>query len=117
MKNIKHHTILVTSHDENSLSLIRNEIAVIFSLYMEAKNGHQLISPIVPSLINKFCSFFIAPDGSKEGYDASEDGNIIRKKILEFLNSLNDSDGEHIVKFVELCYGTENGEAMILNHN
>ena len=84
---------------------------------MEAKNGQQLISPIIPSLINRFCSFFIAPDGSKEGYDASDDGDIIRRKTLDFLNSLADMNGENNIRFVEVCYGSEDQKAVVLSNN
>ncbi|TAH24879.1 MAG: hypothetical protein EAZ07_08430 [Cytophagales bacterium] len=84
---------------------------------MEAKNAQQLVSPIIDSLINKYCSFFIAPDGSKEGYDASDDNDRVRKKITDFLNTLIESDGSNSVKFVEVYYGTDESLAGIENNN
>jgi hypothetical protein len=107
MRNIKHHSIIVTSNDKESLILVRNEILRLYKLNMEAKNGGQLVSPIVDSLINKFSSFFIAPDGSKEGYDASDDGDRVRKKIVDFLNSLQEPDGSNGIRFVEVSYGDD----------
>lgn len=117
MKNIKHHAIIVTCNDKESLVLVRNEILRLYKSNMEAKNANQLVSPIIDSLINKFCSFFISPDGSKEGYDASDDGDRIRKKIVEFLNSLADADGSNSIKFVEVAFGNDEGTATIEANN
>ena len=117
MKNIKHHSIIVTSNDFSTLELVRKEIVFLFGKNMEARQGEQLISPIIPSLINKFCSFFIAPDGSKEGYDASDDADLIRRKTLDFLNSLSERNGENAVRFVEVCYGADDQKAMVLSNN
>lgn len=117
MKNIQHHSIIVTCNDKESLALVRNEVLRLYKSNMEAKNSNQLVSPILDSLINKFCSFFIAPDGSKEGYDASEDGNRIRKKIVEFLNSLAEADGSNSIKFVEVSFGNDAGTAAVENYN
>lgn len=84
---------------------------------MEAKNGYQLVSPIVDSLINQFCTFYIVPDGSKEGYDASEDGDIIRRMIIDLISQQKDENGENPFKFIEVCYGADDGSASILHHN
>ena len=117
MKNIQHHAIIVTSNDKESLGLVRNEVLRLYKSNMEAKNSSQLVGPIIDSLINKFCSFLIAPDGSKEGYDASEDGNRIRKKIVEFLNSIAEADGSNTIKFVEVEFGNDERTARVVNHN
>ena len=117
MKNIKHHAIIVTCNDKESLALIRIEVLRLYKSTMEAKNGHQLVSPIIDSLINKFCSFFIAPDGSKEGYDASDDGDKVRKKIIEFLNSLAEPNGSNPIKFVEVFFGSDEGLAAVEANN
>ncbi len=117
MKNIKHHAIIVTCNDKESLELVRSEVMRLYKSIMEAKNGEQLVSPIIESLINKFCSFFIAPDGSKEGYDASDDGDKVRKKIVEFLRSLAETDGTCPIKFVEVFFGSDGGLASIENNN
>ena len=84
---------------------------------MEAKRGASLVSPMVESLINNFCSFFIAPDGSKEGYDASEDGDRIRELVIELIETEKALDGQNPIRYVEVFYGDDNNEAKILNHN
>ena len=84
---------------------------------MEAKKGSQLISPLVDSLINNFSTFFIVPDGSKEGYDASDDGDRIRKMVIELINDDIAEDGSNEIRYVELFYGDDLQEAKIINHN
>ena len=117
MKNIRHHTIIITGNDKAKLERLRNEIINLYKEKMEAKKGFTLVSPIVDSLINNFCTFFIAPDGSKEGYESSEDGDIIRKYVIELLKKQKDADGEDLFRFVEVFYGDDNKECRILNHN
>ena len=84
---------------------------------MEAKNGFQLISPIVGSLISGYYTFFIAPDGSKEGYDLSDDGDRIRAKVIELLESFATNDGTYPVSYVELFYGDDSLPPEVLKHN
>ena len=84
---------------------------------MEAKRGASLVSPLVESIINNFFSFFIAPDGSKEGYDASDDGDKIRKLIIELIEKSKNADGYNPFRYAEVCYGDDNYESKILSHN
>jgi len=84
---------------------------------MEAKNGFQLISPIVASLIGGYYTFFIAPDGSKEGYDLSDDGDMIRTKVIELLESYKTNDTTFPVSYVEFFYGDDFLSPQVIRHN
>lgn len=114
MRNIKHHGIIVTINDIKLAEKIKSEISFLYKKNMEAKNGNELISPIVPSLINNYYTFFIAPDGSKEGYDLSDDGDNIRDKTVALLNAYRALDGTFPVNYVELFYGDDNLPPSIL---
>lgn len=116
MKNIIHHTIIVTVKDLKLAEKIKSEISFLYKKNMEAKNGFELISPIVPSLINNFYSFFICPDGSKEGYDLSDDGDNIRAKTILLLNAYKSKDEESGINYVELSYGNDNESPQILKY-
>ncbi len=117
MKNIKHHTIAITSNDKSQLDALRNKLISIYKDKMEAKKGSQIISPIIESLINSFCTFYIVPDGSKEGYDASEDGDTVRKSICELIETYKQPDGENIFRYIEVSYGADDATAAIIRHN
>ncbi len=116
MRNIKHHVIIVTVNDFKLAEKIKNDISILYKKNMEVKNAHELISPITPSLINNFYSFFIAPDGSKEGYDLSEDGDNIREKIVTHLKSYKGDGFSVPVNFVEIFYGDDKLKPEILNY-
>ena len=73
---------------------------------MEASNGSQLVSEIKESIVNNYHSFFIVPDGSKEGYDASDDGDIIRERLIEFMQPLTTSEAYHL-SYAEISYGAD----------
>lgn len=117
MKNIKHHTIAITASDKVQLEALRGKVINIYKEKMEAKKGFQLVSPIIESLINNFCTFYIAPDGSKEGYDASDDGDIIRKSITTLIESYKQADGENPFRYVEIAYGADDNSSQIISHN
>ncbi len=108
---------MITAHDQKLAEDLRKKIAELYKKNMEAKNGFQLISPVVQSLINNYFTFFIAPDGSKEGYDLSEDGDRVRQKVVELLESYQTTDGTFPVSYAELFYGDDTAPAKILHHH
>jgi hypothetical protein len=98
----------VTVHDPKLASNLHKLISELYKKNMEAKNGYQLISPIMPSLINNYHTFMIVPDGSKEGYDLSEDADTVRQKAIGLLDVFKSENGEHAVDYVEVYYGDDN---------
>lgn len=99
MGYIKHNAIIVTG-DSYPEAQLRFELA-----YQKAKELFgDLVSNIVPALINGYQSFFIAPDGSKEGWDLSDEYDKKRKEFMDFLDSLAYSDGSNAIKFVNVSF-------------
>ena len=58
-------------------------------------------SPICPPQVNGERSFFIPPDGSKEGWSDSDKGDERRNEFVEWLRS------EGQVHWVEVCYAED----------
>ena len=108
MGYIKHHAIVITSWDEKLIRKARRKAKQIF--------GKQ-VSGIVPSVINAYDSFFIGPDGSKEGRDDSHSGDANREKFIAWVKKQAYSDGSNSLSFAELFYGEDEGKAEILDHN
>jgi hypothetical protein len=117
MRNIVHHAIVITSNEKDKIELVRNKAFELYGLHMETKNGKALVGPLTIGLINNFYTFLICPDGSKEGYDTSDDGDIVRNKICSFIESLQETTGTNPVNYVEVSYGADDGTAKIINHN
>lgn len=102
MGYIKHHAIAVTSWDE-IITKAHEEAVRIF--------GH-LVTPIIDSGMNSYQSFFIAPDGSKEGWELSNEGDHNREEFIKFLKA----ECEY-ASYCEFYYGEDNGRSEIENHN
>jgi len=73
----KHHAILVTDVDEVQIRKMHKAAQKIFK--------HQLVSEIVPAISNGYITFMIAPDGSKEGWETSNEHDDKREKFFRYL--------------------------------
>jgi len=118
MGYIKNHAIVVTSFDDKLLLKCRLLAKKIFKEeFMKdeylPKEGSNLVSSVVSGIINNTTSFFIAPDGSKEGWETSDCGDRARKRTIDMIKDV----GGGAVSYVELFFAEDNGDAEILNHN
>lgn len=86
MGYIKHEALIVISYSEEVLSEIHLAATVIY-----ADKAH-LISPIIDSRMNGYHSFFIAPDGSKEGWTDSNASNAARNLVVSYIEKQNNTD-------------------------
>lgn len=108
MGYIKHHAIIVTTSINELMKLAHEKAKEIFK---------NTVSEIVLSNINGFKSFFIAPDGSKEGWGESKDGDIRRDEFIDWINKQSYEDGSNSLFYAELFYGEDNSGCEIVSHN
>lgn len=104
MGYMRHHSIVVTSWNEYNLRKAHT---------FAVKTG-ATVSPVVESKSNGYTSFFVAPDGSKEGWEASETGDSQRQDIIDHLETYRYGDGSTSVHYVEVQFGDEEGETKIM---
>lgn len=64
--------------------------------------------------INNYQSFFIPPDGSKEGWCDSNEGDKRRKRFVKYLDQQREEDGSTCLKWVEIQYGDNDGITKII---
>ena len=102
---MRHHTIVVCSWNEQLLSSIHFEAVTIFN---------EQASNIVKSKMNGYYSFFVAPDGSKEGWEDSDEGNKKRDEFIKYLKTHKYEDGSSSISWVEIQFGDDEGETKIL---
>lgn len=105
MGYFKHHSIIVTCRHEEHLIAARNKAIEIFGKHFERYpigNGVDLISPVISGVVNSQTSFFIAPDGSKEGWEPSNNGDNAR---AEFLDWLRDEKDNNYCNYAEIVFG------------
>lgn len=102
MGYIRHHSIVVTSFDKEYISESYNEAVKQFG---------SLVSELIESQTNGYVTFFIAPDGSKEGWTPSNEADVKRAEYISFLKECD------CVSYCEFFYGDDCGQAKIVNHN
>jgi len=88
-------------------------------VYAKAKELFgPLVSEKVKTKLNGFISFFVAPDGSKEGWEESDYADKQRAELVGFIEEQQCSDGGNPIKYAELFYGDDDrGEVGVESHN
>jgi len=94
MGYVVHKAIVLTAFDDE-----------IEYFHQKARNilGKQC-SPIVKSIANGYASFFIATDGSKDGWETCEESNVKRNRFLEWVES---NGNQYSCDWVEIEYGAD----------
>lgn len=77
-----HHTFVVSSWDVKLLRRAQKKAKELFS-----KSEH-FVSNVTPAAVNGYHSFFVAPDGSKAGWDDSVEGWKARKAFVRYLKKM-----------------------------
>lgn len=97
MPRYQHHAIIVTSFNEEKIKKIYKKTLRLFE--------NKLVSNLVEGVSNTYFSFFIAPDGSKEGWLESQIYDEKRKKLIKYIDSFKYSDGSNAIQYVEVSFG------------
>ena len=110
MGDIKHHAIIVTSWDE---VLIFNANKKAIEVFEDIASVTEITKPT----INSYASFLIAPDGSKEGWDHSYQGDSLRNDFIKWLESQCYDDGSTALEYAEVQFGDTYNINMLLRHS
>ena len=103
MGYMRHHAIVV-SCDHGTIKGAHREALRIF----------DWVSPISPPAMHEVRSFFIPPDGSKEGWDMSNEGNSRRDRFIGWLSKPKNRDHFH---WVEVQYGDDLRESVVTRNS
>jgi hypothetical protein len=107
---MKHNAIVVTDWDKNQLTQAHEKAKEIFNAAKFGfKSGSSLVSEVITSVVNSQLSFFIAPDGSKEGWADSETGDKARKEFLDWLLK-----NDNYCDYIEICFGGDDDNNYII---
>lgn len=110
---IVHHAILVTGTDHSERRFT--------AAHEEALRLGMGPSPVLTHNdgLNGYKSFFVPPDGSKEFWMESDEGNRRREAFKRFLRSLAYEDGSTSVKWIEVQFAGESDgyPTEILDHS
>src|SRR4030042_6413996 len=94
MGSMRHHAIIVTS--------FQGEITD--KAYKQAKLIFRDVSQVFISPVNSYFTFFIPPDGSKEGWPESDVGDKQRDTFMDWCDCQAYEDGSNAIDAVVVRY-------------
>jgi hypothetical protein len=106
MGYMRHHAIIVSSFDGSLLATARQTALGIFAPCQ--------VTGLVTGVVNQESSFMVGPDGSKEGWSDSYDGDNRRERFVTWLDANRYDDDSSALKWVEVQYGDDEGETRIV---
>jgi hypothetical protein len=101
MGYMRHHAIVCTSWNEEHIVKAHKKATTLFE---------DMTSDVSREAINGYRSFAVFPDGSKEGWLESDQGDQLREKFLAWLVK-----SELYVAWVEVQFGDNEREAKVVN--
>lgn len=107
MGYMRHHAIVVTSYDEKQIAQAHSKASSLGCNPSEIKEAK----------VNGYGSFFVPPDGSKEGWTESDDGDDRRTAFVDWLDAQRFEDGSTSLDWVEVQYGDDNRHTAIIRHS
>lgn len=113
MGYMRHHAIVVTGPLSERMVEVHSTVSDITDKHSRSCS----VTPLTQEATNGYVSFMVAPDGSKEGWSESDNGDRTRDDVISYLNSLRYSDGSTSFKFVEVQFGDDNKETKVLRHS
>ena len=96
---IQNDIIIVTGYGKD-IQTAHDKASDIFNVPFLDYGSNSLVTPIVKHIINDDSTFMIVPDGSKEGWDLSDEFDNRRKEYIQWLKK-NPSG----IDWVHVTYG------------
>ena len=103
MGYMRHHAIVVSSELPQNIVAAHKKASEIFA--------H--VTPITPPAINHVTSFFVPPDGSKEWWEGSDQGDKRRDTFIAWLRDYVYEDKSPRVDWVEVQFGDDELETTV----
>lgn len=75
------------------------------------------VSDVVASKGNIYKSFFIASNGSKEGWGDNDIGDTSRTTFIKWIEGQAYSDGSNSISYCEIAYGIDDEDVNIEHSN
>jgi hypothetical protein len=101
MGYIRHHAIVVTAWNEDDARDAHDEAHRIFG------STTGVVTSLCDPVMNGYISFAVLPDGSKEGWEESDDGDAARDRFIAWIES------KYNYAWAEVQFGDDNGEQIV----
>lgn len=107
MGYVAHNMIVIVSCFDKEIEAAHDEASRIF----------PWVSPLSPAVVNGYRSFFVPPDGSKEGWEESDTGDSRRARFKAWLVERMCSDGSSFCDWAEVRIGEEHSDVGIVDYS
>ena len=107
------HNAIIVNGPASAIDVVHKRVCNIAASH----DGVCAVTPLTKTSINFYASFLVAPDGSKEGWEDSGKGDETRDEVIAYLESLRYEDGSTSFKFVEVQFGDDNKETLVLRNS
>jgi len=118
MGYMRHHGIMITGSDLHEDSLFNKDNYLTISIVHEKAKQifpEKLVSDLQMSVMNAYKSFAIFPDGSKEGWSDSDEGENRRDAFIKWIQG--DTRSRSFIDWVEIQYGDDERMTRICRHS
>ena len=105
MGYMRDHAIVVSSNYGDTIDKAHAEAMAIFP--------EGRVSPILGPFTNDNRSFFVAPDGSKEGCETSRQNDDLRDQFIEWMAQAKYDDGSGPLNWVEVQFGDDDYQTCV----
>jgi hypothetical protein len=103
------------------MGYIRDHAIVVVGTYgdfidkahAEASRVFPQVTSIAAGVVNGSRAFMVPPDGSKEGWDESHEGDARRHEFVAYLRALAYDDGSSPLSWVEVVVRDDDGDSKI----
>lgn len=121
MGYIKHHAIAIVTWNKEEADKVYKKAIELFNGFDKAieakptrKLGKRFVTKPMSCPINSYYSLFIAPDGSKEGWGHSKEGEKLRNELLDWIDKEMSSVDYALIRFggddASINFGVERTE-------
>src|SRR5688500_16035129 len=107
MGYMRHHAVPLTSWDDHTLTEAHS---LPKDLLLQYEVSESVLSPVTAGASNGYRSFAVFPDGSKEGWRASAEGDGFRGTFVEYLDAQRHSDGSSNLDWCVVQYGDDDND-------
>ena len=80
--------VVATTCDDKAMQKVKEWVGGL-------RDEERSLFAFVPALVNGKESVFLAPDGSKKGWDIAKHGEDLRNRLIKLLETFNYEDGSN----------------------
>jgi len=106
MGYMRHDTIVVITWSKELAKRAHDEARRLFDIGSMG-GADCMVTPIFETSINGQRAFYVLPDGSKEGWGPSDEGDSARSAFISWLDEQRHEDGSTSLHWVALAVGAD----------